>query len=303
MMKQLLTGIFFLLCCTTFVSRLHAQELQCVVNVSAPTLGSDKQVYGQLQDAITKYVNFRKWTDLKYGPKERISCRIQLLIDGRPSAGRFKGTLQVQLIRPVYNSTFESLVVNIQDKQVAFEYVPFSPLEFSENAYTSELASILDFYAYMLIGFDQETFQVESGTPYFERAMEITNLAGAQGGGGWTGYGAQRNRFWLVSNMLDNTLKQIHNIFYVYHRQGLDQMEKNVGLGRASVLGALKELNTLNQRYPTKYITRVFVTAKASEIREIFRKADVRQKRELITVMEKLDPANISEYQALLKEK
>lgn len=303
MTKRLFSGILLLLGFLGTSPLAQAQELQCIVSVSAPTLGSDQQVYGQLQDAITKYVNFRKWTDLKYAPEERIICRMQILISERPSVDEFRGSIQIQLIRPVYNSTFESMVLNLQDGDLNFKYVPFTPLEFSENTYVDELTSVLNFYCYMLIGFDQETFQMSSGTPQFERANQIVNLAGEEGRKGWRGFDGQRNRYWLVTEMLDNSLRSFHNVFYVYHRQGLDQMEKNLGLARAAILGSLKELQKLNQRYPAKYITRLFITAKGSEIQDIFRKADMAQKRQLIEVMDKLDPANSSDYQELTNEK
>ncbi|MEM0999872.1 MAG: DUF4835 family protein [Bacteroidota bacterium] len=302
-LRSLLLPLALFLVGLALSSSASAQELQCVVTVSAPTVGSDQQVYSQMQDAITKYVNFRKWTDLKYLPEERIKCRIQILINERPAVDEFRGSLQLQLIRPVYNSTYESLVLNIQDKDFNFNYVPFTPLEFSENNYVSELTALLNFYCYILVGFDQETFQMSSGTPYFEQANQVVNLAGEEGRRGWRGFDGQQNRYWLVTDMLDNSLRSVHNVLYVYHRQGLDQMQKNIGLGRASILGALKELQKLNQRYPAKYITRVFITAKQQEIQDIFRKADMAQKRQLVEVMDKLDPANSSDYQEILKER
>lgn len=300
--RQLFTATLIL--CSIFLSsRAQAQELQCIVNVSAPTLGSDQQVYGQLQEAITKYINFREWSEMKYEPQERIKCRMQLIINARPSVDRFEGTMQVQLIRPTFNSTYESVVINLQDKDVRFNFVPFQPLEWSENAYIDNLTSILNFYAYMLIGFDQETFQMNSGAEHFQKAQAVVNLASNSGEPGWRNFDGTRNRYWLVTDMMDNTLKQIHNIFYVYHRQGLDQMEKNLQLGRAAIIGALKELQKLNQRYPAKYITRVFITAKSPEIVDMFKKADMRDKRQLIAIMDQLDPANASEYQSILQEK
>jgi hypothetical protein len=282
---------------------LQAQELQCAVNVTAPTVGSDQTVYPQMQDAITKYVNFRKWTDLKFEPQERIKCRMQLIINERPEVDQFRATLQVQLIRPVYNSDYESMVLNIQDKDVNFKFVPFTALEFNENQYFDELTSILNFYCYILIAFDQETFELGGGAAVFQKAQQVVNLAGNSGGAGWRNFDGTRNRFWLVTEMQDNSLKQMHNVLYVYHRQGLDQMEKNMNVGRAAVLGALRELQKLNQRYPAKYITRVFITAKSNEIVDIFRKGNMAEKAELIRIMSEVDPANASDYEKINQEK
>lgn len=287
----------------TLTQAARAQELQCAVSVSAPTVGSDREIYQQMQDAIIKYVNLRKWTDLVYEPNERIKCRMQFIINDRPAVDEFKGTLQVQLIRPVYKSSYETKVVDIQDKEIAFKFVPFQPLEFSENAYIDQLTSILNFYAFMLIGFDQETFELGSGVPYFQRAQQVVSMAATSSGPGWSNLGDTRNRYYLNAEMLDNSLRQIHSIFYTYHRQGLDQMEKNVGLGRASVISAIKELQKLNQRFPAKFITRVFMTAKSAEIIEIFKKADMRDKSAIIPILLEIDPANANEYEAIRAEK
>mgnify|MGYP003691746965 CR=1 FL=1 len=299
-------GVHILLILMVMVSgwtTLQAEELQCIVSVSAPTVGSDQSVYPQMQDAISKYVNFRKWTDLKFEPLERIKCRMQFIINERPETDAFRASLQVQLIRPVYNSDYESMVINIQDKDVNFKFVPFTPLEFSENNYIDELTSILNYYCYMLIGFDQESFELSSGIPYFQKAQQIVNLAGNSGGSGWRNFDGTRNRYWLVNDMLDNSMKKIHNIFYVYHRQGLDKMQSNINIGRSAVLGALRELQKLNQRYPAKYITRVFLTAKSSEIIDIFRRGNMAEKGELVRIMSELDPANASNYEKVNQEK
>lgn len=296
--------LFFLLALLmTFTQGVLAQELQCAVTVSAPTVGSDREIYQQMQDAIIKYVNLRKWTDLVYEPNERIKCRLQFIISDRPAVDEFKGTLQVQLIRPVYKSTYETKVVDIQDKDIAFKFVAFQPLEFSENAYVDQLTSILNFYAFMLIGFDQETFELGSGVPYFQKAQQVVSLAATSPGPGWSNLGDTRNRYYLNAEMLDNSLRQIHQIFYGYHRQGLDQMEKNLPLGRTACLNAIKELQKLNQRFPAKFITRVFMTAKSAEIVEIFKNADMRDKSAIIPILLEIDPANANDYEAIRADK
>ncbi len=297
-MKRILFGLIFLL---SFASVGFAQELQCVVDIQTPTQGSDKQIYDQMKESITKYINFRKWTDLKFQPEERIKARMQFIISDRPAIDEFRGTLQVQLIRPVYNSTYESIVLNVRDENIFFKFNAFTPLEFSENNYISELTSILNFYAYILIGFDSETFGLAQGKEYFQKAQNIVNLASSVGQAGWQSFDGTQNRYWLVTDMLDNGMNRIHNVLYTYHRQGLDQMEKNMPMARKTILQSLREMQRLNQRYPGKFITRVFLTAKAPEIVDIFREADLRDKQQLIQIMDPLDPARGSEYAEILK--
>ncbi|MFM2377005.1 MAG: hypothetical protein RLZZ165_2102 [Bacteroidota bacterium] len=302
-MKTVRKASLAFFCCIMLATASTAQELQCVVTVLAPTVGSDQSIYPQMEDAITKYVNFRRWTDLKYEPNERIKCKMQIMINDRPEVDRFTATIQVQVIRPVYHSDYESLVVNLQDQDAAFKFVPFTPLEFSENNYIDELTSILNFYCYTIIGFDQETFELGSGVPYFQKAQNIVNLAATGGGSGWRNFDGTRNRYWLANEMLDNSLKQIHSIYYTYHRQGLDQMVKNLPAARVAVLNAIKELQKLNQRFPAKYITRVFYTAKSQEIIQIFQKGNMQEKSEVVRIMSEIDPGNAQDYEKIRQEK
>lgn len=279
----------------------YGEELQCVVEIQAPSQGSDKQIYVQMEEAMSKYVNFRKWSDLKFEPAERIKCRMLFIINNRPSIDEFSGTLQVQLIRPVYNSTYESLVLNLKDKNINFKFTAFQPLEFSDNNYIDELTSLLNFYCYMLVGFDQETFELRGGTASFQKAQNIVNLAASNGLPGWKNYDGTQNRAWLVTDVLDNSLAKIHNFLYVYHRQGLDQMEKNLTLARKTMVQGLRDLQVLNQRYPNKYITRIFITAKGPEILQVFAKAEIQEKRDLVAIMMKLDPSRTDDYADLMK--
>ena len=299
MMRQLLSFCVLLFA----VNLASAQELQCVVDIQAPNQGSDKQVYDQMKEAITKYVNFRKWTDLKYAPEERIKCRMQFIFNGRPSIDQFTGTVQVQLIRPVYDASYESMVLNVMDQNVNISFTAFQPLEFSENNYIDELTSILNFYCYMLVGLDQATFKLNSGNEWFQKAQNIVNLAASNGGTGWRNFDGTQNRYWLVNDLLDNSLAKVHNVYYVYHRQGLDKMAQNIQLARRTILQSLREMQKVNQRYPGKFITRVFVTAKSPEIIDLFKKAEMQDRRALVGVMEKLDPANSSDYAELMKSR
>lgn len=287
---------------TLWGGKIKAQEIQAQVTVSAPQVGSDQQVYTQMQDAISQYINLRKWTELKFEPYERIQARIQILINDRPSVDYFKGTIQVQVIRPVYNSTYESLLVNIQDKDFNVRFTPFQPLEFNENGFVDNLTSILNFYAYMIIAFDMDSFEQGAGIPFFEKAQNYVNLSQNSGEPGWRVQDGIKTRYWSCNNALDNSFRSIHNIYYNYHRQGLDLMEKELDKARTNVLNSLKELQRLNVKYPGKYIVRIFLEAKKQEIVNIFSNALVTDKRQLITVMESLDPANLDDYQKVMAE-
>lgn len=283
---------------------LPAQEMLVQVTVTAPTVGSDQQVYTQMQEAITKYMNFQKWTEKKYLPEERIKARIQIIINERPSPETFRGTIQVQVIRPVFNSTYETVLLNVQDKYFNVTFVPFQDLQFNENAYIDNLTSILNFYAYIILGVEGDSFQLNGGSEYFAKARQVVNLAANSPETGWrnTDGGGNRNRYWLADNFVNNSYKIIHGIYYNWHRLGLDGMEKDVAKSRAICLNALKELQKLSIQNPGLYVTRAFLDCKSIEIVDMYKKAIITDKRQVLSILEQIDPGNMNQYNQILEE-
>ena len=283
---------------------MQAQELFCTVTVDAPTVGSDRQVYDQMRDAITKYMNFQKWTDKKYEPFERIKCRMQIIISDRPSNEYFKGTIQCQVIRPVYNSTYETVIFNVQDKFFNVYFVPFTDLQFSDNSYIDNMTSILNFYAYMMIGVDCDSYELNGGSDYYQKARNVLNMAQNSQEVGWrnTDGSGNKNRYWLVDGFVNNTYRTIHNVYYAWHRSGLDMMEKDVAKGRLAILGVLKELQKLNVQNPNLYVVRSFLDAKGNEIVSVFQNAIMTDKRQVLAILENIDPGNMNQYNTILQE-
>lgn len=281
----------------------QAQELRCVVNVQAPTVGSDQQVYSQIQEQVTKYMNLRKWSDQVYLPHERIDCNIQIIINDRPEVDQFRASIQVIAKRPAYNATYETLTINIQDKDFDFSFVPFEPLLYSENTFEGNLASVLNFYAYIILGLDADSFELKGGSPFFEKAKNVVNISANNGYKGWQAQDGVRSRFALSQDLLDNSLRSIHNVYYNYHRNGIDMLEKDVNRARAEILKSLKELQQLNMRYPNKFIVRQFLSCKQNELVSMYQNALVTEKRQLLSIMESLDPGNMNEYQKINQTK
>jgi Domain of unknown function (DUF4835) len=290
----------------SFPSGANAQELNCQVSVTAPSVGSDQQVYTQMQEAITKYLNFQKWTNNdKYEPYERIKARVQIIIQERPTNDYFRGIIQVQVIRPSYNSAYESVLLNVQDKYFNVNFVPFQDLQFNENAYQDNLTSILNYYAYMILGANGDSFEMGGGSEYFQKARVVVTQAATSPETGWrnTDGGGNKNRYWLADNFVNNSYKVIHTIYYNWHRLGLDAMEKDVNKGRVQCMAALRELQKLNIQNPGLYVVRAFLDAKGTEIVEMFKGALVTDKRQVLSILEQIDPGNMNEYNKLNEEK
>lgn len=281
-----------------------AQELNCRVNVLTPNIqGVDRSVFTQFQQDITQYVNNRRWTTDRYEEYEKIKCSFTITITALPSSDRFEGTIQVQAIRPAFNSTYETVILNLMDKDFKVNYVPFQVLEYSENSFLSNLTSILNFYANLVIAMDYDCMASKGGGPYFERCRNIVNLANNSPERGWRAAddGQNRNRYWFLENLTNNSYTAIHNILYKYHRDGIDKMESDVNAGRAKILEALLDFQKLFVQNPNIYFVQVFNETKSQELIGIFSKATPGEKQQFIRVMTQVDPSNLNNYSNILK--
>lgn len=282
----------------------NAQELNCFVQIQAPNVqGIDRSVFKQMENDITRYLNQNKWTKDEFAPHERIKCQITITINKVPSIDRFEGSMQIQVIRPVYNSTFESVILNYQDKDFNVNYTPFQTMQFSPTTYVSNLTSILNFWAYMILGFDYDSFGKGDGIPYFQQAQQMLNIAQESGEKGWNAMDGTNNRYWIVENMINSSYNTIHEVYYLYHRKGLDQMYQNVEMGREAVLNALEKLRQLYLQNPNIIIAKVFTTSKVQELTQMFRQATPQQKQRFLSIMRTLDPGNMQYYERIQASK
>ena len=166
-----------------------AQELNARITINSDKVQStNKQVFKTLQDALNDFVNNKKWTDATFAMNERIDCSMTLIINEMVSDNSFKGEIQVQARRPVYNSSYTTTLLNYRDTELSFDYTEFEPLEYTENTLNSNLIATVVFYIYTILGLDFDSFSPKGGTAFFEQAMQIVSLAQAQPT--WTGWKA-----------------------------------------------------------------------------------------------------------------
>lgn len=287
------------------LSALCAQELLPVVNIQAPGIqGIDRTLLQQLQRDITQYLSTNRFSEDAFAPNERIKCLINIVITGLPSPTRFEGTMQVQAIRPVYMSTYETLTFNFNDPDFRIEYSATQTLQFSENTYLDNLTALLNFYAYMILGADYDSFGPEAGIPFFQKAQQILNLAAANSAEpGWQpGGNFLRSRYWILENLLNNSYKAYHGLIYRYHREGLDKMYKDPTAAREVLLEVLQGMVKFSQENPNSTLVRLFVDTKSTELMQIFRKSTAEQKQRFVAAMRLIDPNNLSVYENLLQE-
>ncbi|HUQ96215.1 MAG TPA: DUF4835 family protein [Chitinophagaceae bacterium] len=298
--------LFILLLCAVQYSK--AQELQARLTVVSSRIGNtvDKKVFGTLQTALLNFVNNRKWTGDTYQPQEKIRCNFLLNLDQALGENVYKATLTVQAARPVYNTQYESPVINFQDNDITFRYIEFAPIEFNENRVqgsdplTANLTAILAYYVNLILGMDADSFAPRGGDVYFQKAQTIVNNAPeSRDITGWKTFDGLRNRYRLVENLNDSRFALLHDAIYTYYRNGLDQFYDNAEEGRNGVLNALNYLSTLNTENPASMAMQFFFSGKSTELVKLFSKATPDVKQRARDLLSKLDITNVNAYNEL----
>ena len=280
------------------------QELNCNVQVSAQKVqGSNRQVFESMQKDIYEFMNNTVWTNQSFSYAERIDCNMLIVIDEQLSADEFKGTIQVQLSRPVFNTTYNSTVLNFIDNNFQFRYVEFQPLEFDPSTHKSNLISVLAYYAYIVIGVDYDSFSPLGGTDYFRIAEKIVSNAQNAPEAGWKPYDSSRNRnrYWLVKNMLDKEYEGVRQFLYGYYINGLDKMESTITEARTSMAESLKLVQDVYRKKPDPfmYYLQVIMEAKSDELINVFSQAFPEEKSRVVQILTEIDPANKSKYEKI----
>ncbi len=289
-----------------------AQELNCRVTVMHDKIngsGVDPQVYTNMQKAITEFMNGHKWTTDEFGAAEKIDCNILLNltsanVNGDPEA--YGATMSIQATRPVYNSSYTSKLIDFIDKDVAFKFSPFNPMHFDDNqasgsdALSGNLTAVLAYYSYILIALDYDSFSPSGGTNYLKRAQNVVNNApDGKGISGWKNVESQRNRFWIVDQMLNTRFSDIRRVWYTMHREGLDSMYAKPAESRTRILSNIRKLYEVNRENPSSIYMQFFFNAKSDEIMRLVGQAPKTERSQYITLLNALDVPNAPKYNAL----
>ena len=272
----------------------HSQELNCTVEINSSQIeGTDKSVFTTLQESITEYFNTTKWTNAQFSANEKIECRFFMTIkeyDGE----KFTGDIQVQLSRPVYNSNYTTTLLNFKDTKVEFTYQENEPLIFNENAMESNLTAILNFYAYMFLALDFDSFSPNGGQPYYDKAASIVQMAQSSGEVGWKAFEDTKNRSAVLSAYTDGNTKGIRTLIYNYHRKGLDEMATSPDKGRAAITESLNEIKKIYDVAPMSVALSMFKDAKLDELVNVYSKAGSTEKDQVYELLKPIYPTETS---------
>ncbi|MBX0332791.1 DUF4835 family protein [Pontibacter sp. HSC-14F20] len=296
--------LFVLLCVMGIALGARAQELQCDVVVNSEQVAfADRQLFTEMQNRIFEFMNNRRWTNQSYRVDERIKCRILINLTEMPEVGTFRANVQVVSVRPAYGTGYESTLFSFIDRDWLFQFNEAQPLDFAENNFTGNLSAMLAFYAYMIIGMDNDSFSKLGGSPSFDRARGILNLAASQNSifPGWRPFEGNRNRYWMIDNMQDPVFIPFREGIYAMHREGMDIMVQDPEKARKATLEVLRNIQKISQQKPGAAVIRSFFEAKSDELVHVFKTAAPADKQAAYTLLTQVDPTNNTKYEVLLQ--
>ncbi|MDB2328188.1 DUF4835 family protein, partial [Flavobacteriaceae bacterium] len=269
---------------------LKAQELNAQVIVNSDLVNqTNQQIFKTLERSLNEFMNTQVWTNQELLKQEKITCSFVFNLTGY-SNDQFEATLQVQSERPVFDSNYDTPIFNFLDRDIVFSYQEFQPIFFNQSSFESNLVSLLSFYAYVIIGLDADTFQINGGSNFYEQALQIVSLAQVTSRKGWKPSDGIRNRFWLIDSLRSNTFREYRQALYRYHREGLDQMTSKPLEGKEALMEAIQMLDPLFRRRPNAFLLQVFFDAKVEEIVNLFSEGPEVDFKATETVLKRIAP-------------
>ena len=306
-MRKILLIFYILMLCEF---GLQAQELQARLSINSSRLSTqvDRKIFQTLQNALNNFLNNRKWTKDAYLQNEKISCNFLLNIAAADINNIFRASLTVQVARPIYNTSYDSPIINFIDDNVSFRYVEFQPIEFNENRVSGNdpvagnLTAILAYYVYIILGLDGDSYSLRGGDAHFQKAQNIVNNApDGRDLAGWKAFDGQRNRFWLMDNLTNSRFALVHDAIYSYYKLGLDNMYDNETEAVTAITNSINLMNNINTDIPNSMIMQFFFQPKSSELINIFKKSPQDEKSRIVDLLIKLDVTNANMYKQELK--
>lgn len=274
----------------TVTASVAAQELNCKVEINTDQVeGTNKQVFTTLQEAMNDYMNTNVFTNNQFSANEKIDCRLFFTVK-EYNDGKITGDLQVQSSRPVYNSTYTTTLLNFKDTKIDFSYMENEPLVFTLDRMESQVTAILNFYAYLILALDYDSFSPRGGEPYFERLKTIVQQAQSSGETGWKAFEDTKNRSAVLSAFTDQSTQSLRDLLYNYHRKGLDEMSVSPDKGRAKITESLDVIKEVYSKAPMSVGLSMFKDSKLDELVNVYSKATSEERNKVYNILQDVYP-------------
>lgn len=295
--RLLLVAVMLLLPSAVMAS---GEELNAKVTLNRSKVQSaDSEVFEQLQDGITQFLNERKWTVNSYEEHERIDCTFGFVVENYSPDGSFTCSLMVQATRPVYGSTYNTTTFKYEDKAITFTYQPFDRLDFNEDNLDNNLTAVLAFYAYMIIGFDMDSMGDLGGSEWLNKALNIANNAQTLGDAGWRASSSDNNRYSIIDDYMNGTLEPVRKLMHKYHRFGLDVMYKNAANGRKAVGECMTMLKQAYDDRSLSYFPKLFLEYKNDELLNIYSQGSIKERMDVQKIVTTIDASLSTSWEKL----
>lgn len=280
----------------------EGEELNATVNLNASKVqGSNTEVFTMLQDALNEFINSRKWTTNTYEENERIVCSFNFVVNSYSNDGSFDCSLMVQATRPVYGSSYNSMLFKYEDASIKFKYQPYDRLEFVEDNLDNNLTAVIAFYVYTIIGMDLDSMGELGGSEFLNKALNIANNAQNLGDAGWRAGSNNNNRYSIIDDYMNGAMEPMRKLMYKYHRLGLDTMFKNADGGRKAITECLPLIKKAYEDRPMAYFTKLFTEYKIDEIVNLYSKCTPEEKKEVVKVLSEINPSLSTELDKITK--
>ncbi len=298
-------SILLILFACLFSWALQAQEIQATVTINTEQLQLDQQrgssqIYTELQRTMQDFLSGRRWSNDNFAPEEKIKLNINLLLTKATSQGDYEATARVQVLRPVFGTSYETVILNVVDKNFNFKYLTGTPITYNDNSFMDNLSSMLAYYAYLSCAYHYDSFGEFGGDFFVQKLNNLTNLA-QNSGSGWGVVTDVRSRMAIAENLINQQVQGIREVNYSYHRMYLDTFKDMPDGTRKGILEVFNQIRNLNSLRPGAAGIRVFFDAKADEIVSIMDEATVGERQQAFAYLSLLDPIRTETYRKLIR--
>lgn len=282
------------------VMQCNAQEVRATISINADKVpGSNKQVFQTMERSLTEFINQKKWTNKNFKQQEKIACSFVITIVEQTSSDNFVANLQVQSSRPVYDSSYQTTVLNFMDSDFSFNYTEYENFQYNPNGFDSNLVSVTAYYIYLILGLDADTFSLQGGTEYYDSAENVVNQSQQSGYIGWSSTNNGATRYRIITDILSGTYDGYRSALYNYHLQGLDMMSSDKSNAKLNIEESIQVLRGIYDRRPNALLLRVFFDAKADEIVNIYSDGPRFDSSKLVDDLTRISPSNVSKWQTI----
>jgi hypothetical protein len=292
------------------IQQARSQEFQANVTVLSNRISTtvNKQIFTTLQSALYNFINGRKWSNVAFNQNEKIQCSFLLNLSGATDNNTYSASLTVQAARPIFNTSYQSALMNYMDESVTFKYIQYQDMDFNDNRVggtdplTANLTAVFAYYAYVILGLNFDSYGLRGGDIYYQKAQNVINNAPETNAiNGWKPFDGLRNRYWLVENLTNPKYNPIHDAMYGYYRQGMDQMFDHEADARIAVMNSLISMNSINNEFPNIMFMQFFFQGKGAEIGNVFKHGTPDEKSRALDILSRIDVSNLSQYKQNLQ--